>query len=56
MKEVECDKCREKMVPVEDSHEAQYCCGGGFMSQCGCGGSPMNPVFCEECEIEIFGH
>lgn len=56
MKDVECYKCKNKMVEVCSSYEAQYCCGGGFMSQCGCGGTPTNPVFCETCENELFGN
>jgi hypothetical protein len=55
MKEEECAACREKMVEVEDSYEPEYCCGGGYYDACGCGGSPTNPVFCEECETRIFG-
>ena len=42
------------MVEVEDGYKEEYCCGGGFYDQCGCGGFPMNPVFCDDCESKLF--
>ena len=49
-----CHKCGMKMVEVEDGYKEEYCCGGGFYDQCGCGGFPMNPVFCDDCESKLF--
>lgn len=52
MKSFECYACR-KEIQVEDDYEPEYCCSG---ANCGCMGSPINPVFCDECEEKIFGN
>lgn len=55
-KKCECYGCHDKMVLVDKDYEERFCCDGGFMSECVCGGQPINPVFCDACEIKIFGH
>lgn len=53
MKSVRCDNanCEEK-IEMPDDYEPEYCCSGHM---CGCYGYPINPVFCDPCEKEIFG-
>jgi len=51
MKTYECYGCQIE-IQVDDDYEPKYCCSG-YM--CGCMGSPINPVFCDECEKNIFG-
>jgi hypothetical protein len=51
MKPWNCITCG-KEIEVEDDYEPQYCCSG---RDCTCMGQPINPVFCDECEIKIFG-
>lgn len=52
-KEWLCHGCSDKMVEVGFLYEEQYCCSG-LANQCGCMGFPINPVFCESCESQIF--
>jgi len=53
MKKRNCVTCG-KEVEVEDDYKEEYCCSG-LSEACGCMGMPTNPVFCDECEIKIFG-
>ena len=53
MKFERCVTCNQK-VEVEDDYEVEYCCSG-LSEQCGCMGLPVNPVFCNDCEENIFG-
>ncbi|MDF2563749.1 MAG: hypothetical protein K0Q53_144 [Massilibacillus sp.] len=51
MKDWKCVACGCE-IKVEDDYEPEYCCSG---KDCGCMGRPINPEFCNECEIKIFG-
>ncbi len=51
MKKHNCDGCH-KEIEVYDEYEPEMCCNG---FECGCYGHPVNPLFCDECEIAIFG-
>ncbi len=55
LKQWKCEICSNK-VEVEDNYEPEYCCRGGIHDSCGCGGYPINPVFCDKCEEKIFGN
>lgn len=52
MKKHNCDSCH-KEIEVYDEYEPEICCSG---FECGCYGKPINPVFCDDCEIELFGN
>ena len=52
IKKWECDSCHIE-IEVEDDYEPIFCCSG-LPNQCGCMGKPTKPVFCDECEEEIF--
>ena len=55
MKNVNCPLCGKLAeFKVEDDYEVEYCCSG-LSEQCGCGGFPINPVFCNECDEKLFG-
>lgn len=55
MKPWKCDICG-KSIDVEDDYEPQMCCTGSLYEiHCGCMGKPINPMFCNDCEIKIFG-
>jgi len=51
LKIYECDGCH-KEIEVYDEYEPEFCCKG---EQCGCRGMPINPVFCDECEVRVYG-
>ena len=51
MKPWECSNCGEP-IEVYEEYEPTSCCNG---FECGCYGYPINPVFCDACEIMIFG-
>lgn len=53
MKDWKCNGCGTKVMVVDD-WEDEFCCRG-LIDQCGCGGMPINPVFCDECEKKFFG-
>jgi len=50
-KKWECVACGDD-VEVVDDYEPKYCCND---RDCGCGGYPVNPVFCDKCDEKIFG-
>ena len=48
---VQCCICGQNVEIEDDNYELEFCCSG-LAEQCGCGGFPINPVFCSECEIK----
>lgn len=50
-KERKCYGCG-KTILVPKDYEPNFCCTG---RDCCCGGEPINPTFCEECEEKYFG-
>lgn len=48
-----CAKCGFHVLAPKD-YKAEVCCSGGMLENCGCGGWPINPVFCDECTKELF--
>lgn len=50
MKKHNCDICH-KTILVYDEYEPKFCCAGRTEDEYGCMGAPINPVFCDECEI-----
>lgn len=48
-----CTKCGFD-IHVPKDYEPVTCCSGGMLDSCGCGGWPVNPVFCDECTKELF--
>lgn len=54
MKTIKCYTCN-KEIEVYDEYEIKYCCPGRMENECGCGGAPINPMFCDKCEEKIFG-
>lgn len=54
MKKWKCDACG-KDIEIYDGYEPEFCCAGRWEDHCICGGRPINPLFCDECEIKIFG-
>lgn len=50
-----CHGCGKNLVEVEEGYDPEYCCSG-LSNQCGCMGQPTNPVFCNECERQLFEH
>lgn len=46
-----CDRCGNEMQVFEE-YEPIFCCDGNM---CGCRGESINPVFCDDCEEEIYG-
>lgn len=42
-------------VYVPSDYKEEYCCSGSMQSMCGCGGFPINAVFCRKCESKHFG-
>lgn len=51
MKPYKCDGC-QKNIEVPNDYKAKFCCDG---RECGCYGSPINPMLCDECEEKAFG-
>lgn len=51
MKNWMCTHCYAP-IRVFKEYEEEYCCNG---FECGCYGYPSNPVFCDECEKQIYG-
>lgn len=51
MKEIICanPSCDERFG-VPSDYEYEYCCNG---IECGCYGYPINPMFCDACEIKM---
>ena len=48
-----CDyKGCDELVEVADNWDHEFCCEG-YM--CGCGGYPINPMFCDKHEEMVFG-
>ena len=54
MKDHNCDGCR-KPIKVYDDYQQEFCCSARIEDECGCMGRPINPVFCDDCEVKIFG-
>ncbi len=54
MKKWNCDACGIE-IKIDDDYEPQFCCAGRMEDACGCMGRPINPIFCDECEVKIFG-
>lgn len=53
VKKIRCvnGNCKE-VIEVPDDYEPVFCCNGHM---CGCYGYPINPMFCDECELKIYG-
>lgn len=54
MKLWKCEACG-KEIEVPEEYDPEYCCHGRMEDACGCMGRPINPMFCDDCEVKIFG-
>jgi hypothetical protein len=52
LKHSNCHSCGSHIMVIKNYKE-EWCCNG---IECGCYGYPINPVFCDECELKIFGN